>query len=155
MGNSPHSRKPRGHRRAFAIATSALVVVGLLGPVSVATARPEMPASGGTYRFQPAIVGTPAQVVAPPNGTTTGFAPNLAAIAKGGSLDLVGADLVSHNLACVKKNRKTRRPLCQSDYAALGEVKPVKGVQKLPVGTYKLNCQLHPKMTAELTVVGP
>jgi plastocyanin len=99
--------------------------------------------------------GTVALAVAPPNATTVGFAPNVLAISQGGSLNIVGADLQVHNIACVKFNRKTKRPLCQSAYAALGETKPVVGVEKLKVGTYPLICQAHPQMKVELRVVGP
>jgi plastocyanin len=99
--------------------------------------------------------GTPGVAVALPNGTTTGFAPNIVAVTRGGSLNLVGADTQVHNLACIKRNRRTKRPLCQSDYAGPGEIKPVVGVEKLKVGTYALICQLHPQMKAELRVVGP
>jgi plastocyanin len=93
-------------------------------------------------------------VVALPNGTTTGFAPNAVAILKGTGLDVLGADLQVHNLACVKRNRKTKRPLCQSEYVAAGESKPLVGAEKLPPGDYGLLCQLHPQMKAKLTVVG-
>lgn len=93
-------------------------------------------------------------VVALPNGTTTGFAPAVLAIAKGSTLDIVGADVQVHNIACVKRDRK-RRPLCQSRVAGLGETKPVMGVEKLAPGTYAMLCTLHPQMKADLTVVGP
>jgi plastocyanin len=96
-----------------------------------------------------------AVAVAPPSATTVGFAPNVLAISQGGTLNLLGADLQVHNLACTKLNRKTKRPLCQSDYAALGETKPVTGVEKLKVGTYALICQAHPQMKVDLRVVGP
>ena len=98
---------------------------------------------------------TPALAVALPNGTTTGFAPNVLAISQGGSLNLLGADTQAHNIACVKFSRKTKRPLCQSEYAAAGDVKPVAGVEKLRAGTYSLICQAHPQMKVDLTVVGP
>jgi plastocyanin len=96
-----------------------------------------------------------AAAVALPSGTTTGFAPNIIAISQGGSLNIVGGDLQVHNLACTKTNRKTKRPICQSAFAALGETKPVIGVEKLPVGTYPLICQAHPQMKVDLRVVGP
>lgn len=92
-------------------------------------------------------------VVALPNGTTTGFAPAILALAKGSTLDIVGADVQVHNIVCVKRDRK-RRPLCQSRLAGLGETKPVMGVERLAPGTYALLCTLHPQMKADLTVVG-
>lgn len=120
----------------LAIVSLFLSMPGLLGPPHVGAVMP-------------------AAVVALPNGTTTGFAPKIVAITKGGTLDVVGADTTVHNLACVKRNRKTKRPLCRSDYAVAGEVKRVKGVEKLPAGTYALFCDVHPQMTAELMVVWP
>lgn len=101
----------------------------------------------------PANAVTTAYVVALPNGTTTGFAPTVIAMAKGSSMDVVGADLQVHNIACVKRDRK-KRPLCQSRSAGLGETKPVMGVEKLKPGTYSLLCTLHPQMKVDLTVVG-
>ena len=95
----------------------------------------------------------PVNVVALPNGTTTGFAPTVLAIAKGTAVDVVGADVQVHNLACAKRDRK-RRPLCLSRTAGLGESQPVKGIEKLKPGSYSLLCTLHPQMKVELTVVG-
>ena len=70
---------------------------------------------------------------------------------------MVGADTTAHNLACAKKTKKRRgrprRPLCMSGFAAAGETASVKRVKKLKPGSYRLLCQLHPKMTVELTVL--
>ena len=132
----------RGARssRMLGVVCSLLIISALFGPAPVrANER----------------AGTVGLAVALPNGTMTGFAPNLMAISEGGSLNLVGADTQVHNIACVKRNRKTKRPLCESAYAAAGEMKPVTGVEKLPVGTYALICQAHPQMKVELRVVGP
>lgn len=92
-------------------------------------------------------------VVALPNGTATGFAPTILAIVQGTPVDVVGADLQVHNLACAKRDRR-RRPLCLSRVAALGESQPVKGIERLKPGNYSLLCTLHPQMKVELTVVG-
>ena len=97
-------------------------------------------------------------LVAPPNGASVGFVPNAVVITQGGTLDLIGADSTAHNVACAKKRRsgpkkRRRKPVCMSAFAVAGETQPVKGVDKLKPGTYELLCQLHPQMTAELTVL--
>ncbi|HYI44451.1 MAG TPA: hypothetical protein VE174_03180 [Actinomycetota bacterium] len=127
-------------RRIAGVLASLLVIPALLGTTPVSANE---------------RAGTPALAVALPSGTTTGFAPNILAISQGGSLNIVGADLQVHNLACTKIKRKTKRPICQSAYVAAGEVKPVVGVEKLKVGTYPLICQAHPQMKVDLRVVGP
>ncbi len=122
---------------AVVMLTACLLILSLLGPA------PSMAQD----------VGTPAGVLAPPDGANNGFAPNNIVIAQGGSVDVVGADLQSHNLACIKRNRKTKLPLCQSEYAAAGETKRVEGVENLKAGAYQLMCQLHPSMIVDLTVL--
>ena len=126
--------------RMAGVVASVLVIAALLGPPSVAAEE---------------RAGTVGVSVAPPNATTVGFAPNVVVISEGGTLDVVGADLQVHNLACTKVNRKTKRPVCQGAYAATGEIKPVVGVEKLKVGSYSLVCQAHPQMKVDLRVVGP
>ena len=118
------------------VATAFLLTAGLFGPGSAGAAGA-------------------AAVVAPPNATTVGFVSRALAIPRGETLDLVGADTTAHNVACVKKvkKRKSRRPMCQSPFAASGQVVRVKGVEKLKPGTYALICQLHPQMTLALTVL--
>ena len=145
MQNDRHSGDGYRSRSYFVgFISTLLMVTGMLAPPTAAAV--EVPDHAAKFV-------TPVAVVAPPNGTDIGFAPNVLAIAHGGSLTVAGADLQVHNLACVKRSRKTRRPLCQSAYVGAGQTAPVVGVEKLPAGTHPLVCQLHPKMTVTLTVL--
>lgn len=144
MRNHDHSGD--GHRRGsyvMGVVSALVIVTAMLVPAADAVEVPDR-----TGRFV-----TPTAVVAPPNGMNVGFAPNVLAIAEGGSITLVGADLQVHNLTCVERSRKTKRPLCNSTFVNAGQTAPVVGVEKLPAGTYPMVCQLHPKMTVNLRVL--
>lgn len=146
MNASAMTNRAHPSRRRLGVVAAVLASVltaGLWGPGSAATADPLVVA-----------------VLAPANGTTTGFAPRSLVAAQGTSMDLIGADTTAHNLVCEKKKkvkkgkRRFRRPVCASGFAAAGQTSRVEGVETLKPGTYALLCQLHPQMTVELTVVG-
>jgi plastocyanin len=104
----------------------------------------------------PVIPGTTWVYETPPGANVYGFVPPAGVITEGGTAYLTNQDATAHNIACVKFDPVTRRPLCESPYANPSlppETVPINGVDKLPPGTYDLLCQLHPPMTATLTVV--
>jgi plastocyanin len=101
-------------------------------------------------------VATPAAIVAPPAASATGFVPSDVVINEGGSLSLTNLDTTSHNVACQQVDPVTLQPICSSPYANPQQTVATAGVAALPPGSYPMHCQLHPQMTATLTVLdGP
>jgi plastocyanin len=103
----------------------------------------------------PLVPGSPAHITAPPNSAAIGFVPPVVAVTEGGSLSFTNADTQTHNVVCALRDPVTGRAVCESAYVNPGATSsvPVQGVATLPPGTYDLLCQLHPQMTATLTVV--
>ena len=100
-----------------------------------------------------AAMASPAALVAGPGATAAGFLPPNVAITQGGSLSLSNVDTATHNVVCDQRDPVTLAPICSSPYANPQQTVSVAGVAALAPGTYGLHCQLHPQMTATLTIV--
>ena len=94
--------------------------------------------------------GATAVVTAPPEATSAGFAPPRMAVTKGGSLQFVNADTMTHDITAVAK--KDGAPVFKSPFTASGSSSDVKGVSALAPGSYPFFCSLHTQMKGELTV---
>ena len=114
----------------------------------------ELGGSTGGGNALPVPVPAQGAIVAPLNGQVTGFVLPSVVLTLGSTLTLVANDTTQHNIACADRDPVTRRPLCRSDYlTGPANQAPVRGVESLPAGTYKLNCELHPNMVADLTIL--
>ena len=91
-------------------------------------------------------------ILAGPGATSTGYATPVMATQKGGPLSFVNLDPVQHDVVSVQRG-PDGRPLFASKLSGLGEVSPVKGLDRVNSGqTYPFICSIHPGMRGSLVV---
>jgi plastocyanin len=109
-------------------------------------------AGSGGGGDEPAAFPVHSAVAALPVGNITGFAPPKTVMFEGQSLDFVNLDVTGpHDVTSVKRGSDYKR-LFSSASAPFGQVVPVVGVEKLPVGTYDFICSIHGTMQGQLIV---
>ncbi len=91
-------------------------------------------------------------IVAGPGAVYTTYATPVMTARKGGDLSFVNLDAPQHDVTADKKG-PDGKPLFQSELAGIGEVAPIKGLDRVQSGqSYGFFCSLHPGMRGTLIV---
>jgi hypothetical protein len=135
------------------VTTGPAAVPGIVweAEVTLLTERANAHAGGGGVGL-PGIGLGAGFVISPPLAQTLGYATPVAVITQGGTLTFANVDNAAHDVVAVDRG-PDGRALFRSDYANLGQVVPVEGVEELPAGDYAFFCSIHPSMQGTLSVL--
>lgn len=91
-------------------------------------------------------------ILAGPTASATGFATPVMVMQQGGCATFTNTEDMQHDVTSADRDPVTRRPIFSSEYTAVRETKPIRGVENLPAGDYLFACSLHGGMTGTLMI---